>query len=169
MATVNDAVTRDEALDLLYLEARLLDERRFTEWLDLFTDDCVYWVPTVGDDPSRDPSIIYDTRARMEERVYRLTQTPAHAQSPPSRTQHTISNVEVAHAPAAGEANVLCHLVVFEQRPGDTWQTGLGAPRWFAGRCEYRLRRHGDGWNIALKKVHLLDRELPQFNLTFVI
>src|SRR5215831_2746078 len=29
----------------LYREARLLDERRFHDWLDLFTDDLRYWMP----------------------------------------------------------------------------------------------------------------------------
>jgi len=29
----------------LYREARLLDERRFHDWLELFTDDLRYWMP----------------------------------------------------------------------------------------------------------------------------
>jgi hypothetical protein len=33
---------RLEVEDFLYHEARLLDERRFHEWLDLFTEDLVY-------------------------------------------------------------------------------------------------------------------------------
>ncbi|MPZ72560.1 MAG: aromatic-ring-hydroxylating dioxygenase subunit beta [Nitriliruptorales bacterium] len=169
MSSDAPAITRDEALDLLYLEARLLDDGRLAEWLELFTEDCVYWVPNVVEDAAREPSIIYDTRTRMDERVHRLTQTAAHAQSPPSRTQHTVCNVEVLAADTPGEATVLCHLVIFEQRPGDDWQVGLGAPRWFAGRCEYRLRVRDRTWKIALKKVNLLDRDLPQYNLTFVI
>jgi 3-phenylpropionate/cinnamic acid dioxygenase small subunit len=34
-----------EVEQLLYWEARLLDERRFHAWLDLFTDDVRYWMP----------------------------------------------------------------------------------------------------------------------------
>src|SRR5205085_356998 len=33
-----------EVEQFLYREARLLDERRFNEWLDLFTDDVRYWM-----------------------------------------------------------------------------------------------------------------------------
>src|SRR5438105_13723694 len=33
-----------EVEQFLYREARLLDERRFHEWLDLFTDDVRYWM-----------------------------------------------------------------------------------------------------------------------------
>src|SRR5204862_6804952 len=33
-----------EVEQFLYREARLLDERRFDEWLDLFTEDVRYWM-----------------------------------------------------------------------------------------------------------------------------
>ncbi len=29
----------------LNMEAKLLDDRKFSEWMDLFTDDGFYWVP----------------------------------------------------------------------------------------------------------------------------
>ena len=29
----------------LFSEARLLDERRFDDWLALFSDDAIYWMP----------------------------------------------------------------------------------------------------------------------------
>jgi 3-phenylpropionate/cinnamic acid dioxygenase small subunit len=34
-----------EVEQFLYREARLLDERRFHEWLLLFTEDVRYWMP----------------------------------------------------------------------------------------------------------------------------
>ena len=34
-----------EVHDFLVLEARMLDERRLDEWLDLLTDDIFYWMP----------------------------------------------------------------------------------------------------------------------------
>ena len=42
-------MTRQEGEDYLYREARLLDERRFEEWLALFTDDARYVVDAVKD------------------------------------------------------------------------------------------------------------------------
>ena len=80
-------MTRAEAEALLYREARLLDERRFDEWLAMFANDCLYWIPTAEEDPATEPSLIYDDRARLVERVYRLTETKAYAQRPRSRTQ----------------------------------------------------------------------------------
>ncbi|HJZ18253.1 MAG TPA: aromatic-ring-hydroxylating dioxygenase subunit beta, partial [Stellaceae bacterium] len=35
-----------EVEQFLYREARLLDERRFHEWLALFADDVRYWMVT---------------------------------------------------------------------------------------------------------------------------
>ena len=36
---------REEIEDFLYLEADLLDQRRFKEWLDLLAEDLVYFMP----------------------------------------------------------------------------------------------------------------------------
>src|SRR5258708_13126933 len=41
--TMGDEIVR-EVEQFLYREARLLDERRFHEWLELFTDDVHYWM-----------------------------------------------------------------------------------------------------------------------------
>lgn len=165
---------RATAEDLLFEEARRIDEGRLEAWLELFTDDAVYWVPAAVEDPAFEPSLVYDNRARMEERVYRLTKTPAHAQTPASWTVRTVSNVQVVHDDHGGDlddaAVVRCNVVIHELRPGDPGQVGLGAPRTFAGSCEYRLREDADGrWLIQQKKVRLLTRELPVYNLTFII
>jgi len=160
-------MTPAEAEALLYREARLLDERRFHDWLAMFADDCLYWVPITDGDPATEPSIIYDDHRRMEERVFRLLSPRAYAQEPPSRTQHTISNVEIA-GEADGVADVRCNLLLVELRTGDSAQPGLGNQRLLAARCEYRFV-NGPDWRIGLKKVWLLDRDLPHHNLTFIL
>src|SRR5262249_50847346 len=59
-ATPTVALTRQQAEDFLYHEARLLDERRFEEWLELFTADGLYWLPMDdGTDPTLEPSILF--------------------------------------------------------------------------------------------------------------
>lgn len=151
----------------LFREARLLDEGRLDDWLALFTDDCLYWLPIVDDDSGLEPSIIHDNRTRLEERVFRLNETRAYAQDPPSRTQHNISNVEVLEGTDA-HARVLCNLTLFEVRIGDASQPDLGHPQVLAGRCEYLLLIAPD-LLIAQKKVMLLTRDLPLSNLSFMI
>ena len=63
---VSDAEDRQAVVEFLYREARLADEARYAEWLALWTDDGVYWVPATTD-PAADPethlSHIYDNRA----------------------------------------------------------------------------------------------------------
>ena len=162
-------LTRPEAEDLLYREARLLDERRLDEWLELFTADGMYWIPIEDDvDPELEPAMQYDDAEQRALRVYQILRLPHYAQMPPSRTVHVVSNVEVENAPAGDDATVRCSLVVHELRSGDHLQLGLGEQRTLAARCEYRLRRE-EGWRIALKKVMLIDRELPIHNLSFLL
>ena len=154
------------AQELLYLEARLLDERRFDAWLELFTDDAVYSLPIAISDDRREPALIKDSRARMEERIFRLTKTLAHAQNPPSRTQHHVSNIEV-QSREDGLVEILCNQTVHELRGGDALQVGLAKHRVFAARCRYLILPE-DSWRIKKKTCNLIDREYPMYNLTFI-
>jgi len=156
---------RSEAEAFLYREARLLDERRFEEWLALFTPDGRYLVPS-GDaeDPGLEPAIVDDDHDTLEDRIHRLRSPATWAQSPPSRTVHVVGNVEIEPGPASAECRVRAACVVYESRGGQT--------RSFAARCLYVLRRAEGGdapWRIALKRVLLVNRDHPLFNLTFLL
>lgn len=154
---------RSDAEELLYLEARLLDEDRFEEWLELFASETLYWLPIM--DVAGEPSLIRDDRRAMEERIYRILNTTVHAQTPRSRTQHDVSNIEVEHE--GGGVLVRCNQVVREVRVGAPGQMGLGHARSIPARCTYKLVWE-DGWKIAEKKCLLLERDLPLYNLTFI-
>ena len=162
-------LTRQEAEDFLYEEARLLDEHQFEAWLTLFTDDAYYWIPIDEHaDPTRDSSILYDDKTLRQLRVHQLLHERNFAQRPRSRTVHTVSNVQVRPGEADNEALVRCNLVLYELREGDYRQLGLGDQRALAGACEYRLR-YEDGWRIAYKKVVLINRHMPITNLSFLV
>ena len=130
-------------------EARLLDERRFGEWLELFADDAVYWIPTKPKQmsPHEALSIIYEPKSLLALRVERLERGDMHVQTPPSRTVHHVSAMEVD-----GD-DVHSALVVAEWRAGGS--------RWFAGRVLHRLKRGPNGIQILLKRVDLTDGEAP--------
>ena len=130
-------------------EARLLDERRYSEWLELFADDGVYWIPTQAkqSSPHEALSIIYEPKPLLAVRVERLARGEMHVQSPPSRTVHHVSAMEVEGTEARSS------LIVAEWRAGEA--------RWFAGRVMHRLRREGKGLRIVLKRVDLTDGEAP--------
>lgn len=151
---------RSTVEDLLYREARLLDEGRYDDWLKLFTADAVYWIPVKENaNPTRDVSLIYDDRHRLELRVERLTGGFAHSQDPPSRVYRIVSNVEVMAGTPESEARSV--VAVFEARGR--------AEQIFAARCCYRLRVDGEDLRIARKEVILLRGDQPIDNLTFLI
>ena len=68
------SMDRAQLADFLAHEARLLDERRFQEWMQLFADDGTYWVPSVPDQqsPFDQASLFYDDRELMRTRIERL-------------------------------------------------------------------------------------------------
>ncbi len=163
---------RDEAEEFLYRECRLLDTLALEEWLELFTEDGVYWLPIVEGEPSEAAasiSIVYDDAERRSERVFRTLHTPVLDQNPRSRTMHLVGNVEVAGVDARGDTRVLCNQVIAELRPGGPLQVGLNETRLLAARCEHRLRHTPEGWKISLKKLLLLNSDQPLYNLTFVL
>lgn len=149
----------------LYLEARLADENRYDEWLALWAEDEVrYWAPLSDDDadPRRHLSLIHDNRALLEERVYRLGHTPAHAQSPPSRMHRTVSNVVVEeHDPRQGMLQATSVFMIFEVR------RGVGTL--YSGRAVHRLQTSSSGFRIKSKKVMLTLNDEPLGNLTFLL
>jgi 3-phenylpropionate/cinnamic acid dioxygenase small subunit len=159
---------RTEAEDFLFHEAELLDQRRYDEWLKLFTADGIYWLPMEdGSDPQLVPSILYDDKKMMQMRVHQFGKRH-YSQRPPSRTVHAISNVTVAAGAHDNEAIVRCVAMVTELREGDYLQRGLGEQRLFSGHCEYRLRQE-EQLAIVMKKLVLINRESPIVNLSFLL
>ena len=146
--------------DFLSHETALLDERRFDEWLELFTDDALYWIPQ-GDeaDPARHVSLVYDDRRRLHERVLRLSSGFAHSQDPPSKTCHVVGNVQVVDG-ADGELDVSSTLLVAEVR--------RNTQNLFAGRVEHTLVREDGGFRIRRKIVRLVNSDVPLGNVTFL-
>src|SRR5436190_16333346 len=81
----------------VYDEVDLLDEQRFAEWLELFADEAVYWLPldTRRTEPRRGLNLIFDDRARLCDRVGRLQSGFSHTEEPISRTSHLVGNLRL--------------------------------------------------------------------------
>jgi 3-phenylpropionate/cinnamic acid dioxygenase small subunit len=136
----------------LYHEARLLDTQQLEAWLELFTDDATYWVPLEKNqrDPLETSSIIHDDRTLLELRVKQARHPRAHACQPLARTVHQVGNVMVAEEPT-GEITVNSTLQLIEFRNEKQ--------RLYGALVEHRLRRAGDGFRIAHKRVELVNSE----------
>ena len=139
-----------------------MDEHRYDEWLALWTDDALYWVPSGGDDidPKREISLIYDDRVRLQVRITRLKSGFAHAQEPKSRMRRVVSNI-VTKEVENGDIVVFSNFLLIELRRGkqDT----------FAGRTVHRLRPDNGSFRLASKKVLLVNNDEHIDNLTFLI
>ena len=153
---------RQQIEDFIYREARLMDEHRYDEWLALWTDDAVYWVPSNNDDldPMQNVSIIYDDRRRISDRINRLKSGMAYAQKPPSRMRRVVSNLEVEES-GSDEVTVYSNFVLTEIRRGvhNIW----------SGRTVHRLRMENGDLKMGFKKVLLLENDTEIPSLVFLI
>jgi 3-phenylpropionate/cinnamic acid dioxygenase small subunit len=141
----------EEIESFLITEARLLDERRWENWLALFTEDGWYWVPIEEgqDNPLDTVSLIYDDRRILETRVRRLSEAKLHAQTPPSRTSHIIANPTIEDE-TGGEITVRAKFEMIEYR--------RDKQRLFGGTSWHRLLPDADtGFKIRWKKVDLVN------------
>jgi benzoate/toluate 1,2-dioxygenase beta subunit len=146
------AIDRAWLEEFIVQEARLLDERRFHDWMALFAEDGTYWVPAVPDQrsPFDHASLFYDDRDLMRTRIERLEHPRIHVQTPPSRTAHLVGNVLVESVDEGnGEYVVGSTVIMVEYR--DEQQ------RVFAGRQHHRLRRDGPSFRIVQKRVDLIN------------
>ena len=139
---------------IVYHESRLLDERRFEEWMDLFTEDGYYWAPVQPGQrsPADHVSLIHDDREFMKARIERLRHPRIHQQTPPSRACRLVSCIRLEPDPPSGVQYLAASsMVMFEYRKGEQ--------RVFAGHCQHALRFEGSALKIAWKRVDLINSD----------
>lgn len=174
-ATLARLVLKEEMEALLYREAELLDERRYEEWLELFTDDVQYWMPmrrnVAHDDPDReftragrDVNWFDEGKDSLTRRVKQIRTGIHWAEEPPSRICHMVSNVQILSASPNGSAPaevvVKSRFLIYRNRVET--ETDV-----LVGKREDTLRRDGTGWKIARRKIVLDQNVLLAKNLTF--
>lgn len=163
-----------EIEQFLLAEADLLDERRFIEWLDLFTDDVRYFMPIVSNvkhgDEAREYSREKEDSAWMDEGKETLAQrvrqieTGIHwAEEPKSRMSHIVTNLRILAAEPDGERPDLvrtrCRFIVYRNRQAD--EVDL-----LVGKRNDTLRRDGESWKISRREILLDQNVLLAKNLT---
>lgn len=158
----------------LYREARLLDERRFREWSDLWTEDARYWMPVRStrvpkgskamvpmnpdsyedEELAKEGELAYldETKETILLRIQRLETGMAWSEIPPSRTRRIISNIEVEREEANGEVGASSNFIVYRNRREHEQD-------FFVGRREDVLRKIDGQWKISRRKV-ILDQSI---------
>jgi len=159
-----------ELMQFYIREAWLLDERRLNQWLQLFTDDVLYFMPRRKNVPRRqahreltpqgDLAILEEDKRYLEMRVARLDTGMAWAEDPPSRTRHLIGNLEAAPL-ENGEARAKTAFLVYRSHLETDHQL-------LSGCREDLLRKVNGAWKVAKRTIVLdanvlLDKNLSVF------
>ena len=153
---------RQDLIDFVVHEARLLDARRFEEWNALFTDDGYYWVPLVPDqaDGINHTSHMYEDKLLRDLRVTRLQSPRAFSQQPPSRCHHLLQMPAIEEFDAAANRYVTRTEFHYTESQGDELQ-------FYVGTCFHHLTVQAGALRMTLKRVDLLncDAALPAVQL----
>jgi 3-phenylpropionate/cinnamic acid dioxygenase small subunit len=157
---------RQQMEDLLYREAWLLDRDRLEEWLDLIGENVRYWAPVRADmnrgredfSPPLRLAFFDDNKDGLRLRVARIRTGAAHADEPPSRVRHLITNVQVLDTPDANTVRAGSNFIVFKSRRNREENLFVGC------REDVWRRQGGSGWKLERRMI-LLDHNVVE-NIT---
>lgn len=148
---------KHEVEEFLFMEAELLDSRRFDDWLSVLTEDIHYWMPIRRTTTAREVereftkpggmAFFDDDLDYLKMRVDRLRVGRAWAEDPPSRTRRLITNIRVT-AIEGEEVAVGCNFKLYRTRLNseeDSW----------IGRREDTLRRVDGQFKLARRHIFL--------------
>ncbi len=157
-----DNISKQDLIDFVVREARLLDEKRYEEWNALFTDDGYYWVPLVPDqdDGAQHTSHLYEDKLLRELRIERLKSPRAFSQQPPSRSHHLLQTPTVEAFDGAANRYVVRSEFHYTESQGDELQ-------FYVGTTFHHLVVQGGVLRMTLKRVNLIncDAALPAVQL----
>jgi 3-phenylpropionate/cinnamic acid dioxygenase small subunit len=156
---VSDWELKREIEDFLAEEAHLLDEHRYSEWLDLFTEDAEYVMPLKeylqGEVESAGHPLMRDDKDMLRIRVAKDATGYSHSELPESMTCHLITNIVVRNVPDSDEVIARSMFAVRQARK-------LRDEAWWTGRRIDRLRRVDGSWKLARREVLLDSTILPR-------
>lgn len=158
---MNDTLTQ-ELRAFVYSEARMLGEKRFDEWYELFAEDAIYWVPLERgqQDGLNHVSLMYEDKLLLKLRIERLKNARSYSQQPASRSHHLLQMPEVEQVDEAAGVYVTRTQFLYTETQGNVQQM-------YAGTVFHTLTREQGRLRITLKRIDLLncDAALPAIQL----
>ena len=152
----------EELVRFVLREARLIDDKRFDEWYELFAEDAYYWVPAAHGqtDPLGHNSLAYEDKLLLQLRIERLKSPLAYSQKPASRCHHLLQTPEVEQRDEARGEYLTRTQFIYTETKGDASQR-------YAGTAWHTLVGSSGSLRIRLKRVDLLncDAALPSIQL----
>lgn len=155
------------AVEFLGLEADLLDDRRYGEWLQLLAPEIEYLVPvrrslegSLEDEFDDDSAWIRENYRSLEARVRRMSLPNAWTEQPRPLTRHFVSNVRVAAGGAEDTISVGSNLLLRRQVASGS--------EMFSGKRLDRWRRDVGTWRLVRREVRLDHTAVEARNLSII-
>ena len=144
--------TDEQLIHFVMREARLLDQQRLDDWLDLFTEDGHYWMPVEWrqSDPKLTTSLMYEDKLLLKIRIDRLRGKTTYSQSPKSRCHHVLQTPQVDQRDDVERRYVTWTPLHYVESRAD--QQTL-----YAAWATHHLTQVGDALKIRLKRVDLVN------------
>ena len=135
------------------LEARYLNKADLESWISLFSEDGFYWMPLDSDqqNPDEHDSIFYEDRVLMEIRKRNFKHRLSPSMQYPVRSTRLVADshlLEFDETTCTVESSFHAVLLYKEQSV-------------FAGTMQHRLVRDGNSYKIQMKRVDLLNADMP--------
>ena len=159
---------RFEVEEFLFMEADLLDSRRYDEWLECLSEDIHYWMPIRRTTTAREiereftkpggMAFFDDDKKVLAMRVQRMAVGRAWAEDPPSRTRRLITNIRILNYDGE-EVTVASNFELYRTRLNseeDSW----------IGRREDKLRCVDDGFKLSQRHIYLEQTVILSQNLS---
>ena len=140
------------AIELIWREAQLLDDKDYETWQTLYTEDAKYVIPVDPDNEDFESSLnmVYDDARMRHMRVTRLVQGYSMSAVAAARTSRTISRFTVEEITEDSVTLRSAQVLVGFKR--DKFQM-LGAD------LTHRIRFAGDDARIELKLIRLVNSD----------
>jgi 3-phenylpropionate/cinnamic acid dioxygenase small subunit len=166
---------KQQVEEFLYDEADLLDQRQFTEWLDILSQDLVYFMPIrrnvkagthaerENTQEGKDISWFEDDKWTLSKRVDQILTEKHWAEEPLSRICHMVSNVQLIDAAPSNEApkevTARSRFLIYQNRAETE-------SYFFVGKRTDTLRIEDDSWKLLRREIILDQNVLLSKNLT---
>ncbi|ALO37533.1 3-phenylpropionate/cinnamic acid dioxygenase subunit beta [Alcaligenes faecalis] len=165
-----DMQLHHEIADFLYMEAELLDDWQFRDWLDLLSEDIHYHMRSTSNAQTRDrrrsvqpPTtwIFNDNKFQLERRVARLETGMAWAEEPPSRTRHFVSNLRIRPSADGQGYEIRSNYILYraQKEKDETWYAGKRLD--YVRRADNRF-----GWELYEREIVLDQVVITSHNLS---
>ncbi len=150
-------------VEFVWMEADLLDAKRYAEWLALWADDGKYVIPIDQDTESFEDSLnfAYDDATMRDMRVRRLSSGQSMSASHAAQTVRTVSRFVRLPDSARGDARLRCaqHLVEYK----------FDRHRHYVANVEWTIRSDGDKFEIVEKVVRLVNSEDALAGMSYLL